>query len=60
LVTRKGKERAKEGVERTKVKYTYSKDTSRNPFDIDLGIKNRQDCKTGSVCVEGVLVGGGR
>jgi hypothetical protein len=50
-----------EGVELTNVKYTHSRNTRRNPFDIDLGIKNeRQVCKIGTVCVEGVVCGGER
>jgi hypothetical protein len=44
-----------EGVEQTKVKYTHSRDTLKNPF-IDLEIKNeRQDCKIGTVYGEGYL-----
>jgi hypothetical protein len=43
-----------EGVEWTKVKYTYSGDTLRNPFDINLNINNeKQDYKIGTVCVRG-------
>jgi hypothetical protein len=49
-----------EGTELTKVKYTHSRDTSRNLFEIDFGINNeKQDCKIGTVCVcGGVLMGG--
>jgi hypothetical protein len=43
-----------EGVEQTKVKYTHSEYTSRNPLNIDLEIINeRQDCnidRVGSTC----------
>jgi hypothetical protein len=37
-----------EGVELTKVKYAYSRDTLRNPLNTDLGINNeKQDCLLG-------------
>jgi hypothetical protein len=39
-----------EGVELTKVKYTHSGDTSRNPLNINVDINNeRQDCEIGTV-----------
>jgi hypothetical protein len=42
--------REMEGVELTKVKYTHRRNTSRNLFEIDLGINNeRQDCKIDTV-----------
>jgi hypothetical protein len=47
-----------EGVEQDK-SLTHSRDTSRNPLNIDLNIKNeRQDCKIGIVC-EGSTSGRG-
>jgi hypothetical protein len=47
-----------EGVEWTKIKYTHSGHTLRCPLNINLNIKNKiQDCKTGTVCVGGVLLG---
>jgi hypothetical protein len=39
-----------EEAEQTKVKYTHSGDTLRNPFEINLENNNEiQDCKIGSV-----------
>jgi hypothetical protein len=51
-----------EGVEWTKVKYTYSRDTSRNPLNISLDINNKiQDYKIFFCTVYGgVLVEWGR
>jgi hypothetical protein len=39
-----------ERVEHSKVKYTHSRETLRNPLNIDLNINNeRQDCKIDTV-----------
>jgi hypothetical protein len=47
-----------EGIEWTKIKYTHSGHT---PLNINLNINNKnQDCKTGTVCEERILEGGGR
>jgi hypothetical protein len=49
---KEGVRESNEGVEQTKVKYIHSRDTLRNPLNIDLGINNeRQDCKmcTGAI-----------
>jgi hypothetical protein len=47
-----------EGLELTKVKYIYCWDTLRNSLNIDFRINNeRQDCKIGTVCGEGLPVG---
>jgi hypothetical protein len=46
-------------VEPAKEKYTHTWDTLRNPLNIDLNINNeRQDCKTGTVCVGDNLMEG--
>jgi hypothetical protein len=43
-----------EGVSWTKVKYTHSRGTLRNPFDLDINTNNeRLNCKIGTVCVGG-------
>jgi hypothetical protein len=56
----KGKWRVMERVEQTKVKYTHSMDTLRNPLNTDLNINNkRQDCKIGTVCGGGKSCGTG-
>jgi hypothetical protein len=51
-----------EGVAWTKSKYTFTAGIHRQILlNIDLDINNeRQDCKKGSVCGGGLLVGGGR
>jgi hypothetical protein len=46
-------------VEWIKVKHIHSGHTLRHPFNINLNINERQDCKRGIVCM-GVLVGGER
>jgi hypothetical protein len=42
-----------EGIELTKVKHTYSGETSqKTPLNIDFGITNeRQDCQLDTVCM---------
>jgi hypothetical protein len=45
--------------EPAKVKYTHSGVHRETPVNTDVGINNeRQDCKIGTVCIEGCLRGG--
>jgi hypothetical protein len=37
----KGKGKAMEGVDWTKVKYTHSRNTLKNSFELDLNITNK-------------------
>jgi hypothetical protein len=47
--------REKEGVERTKVKYTHSSDTLTNPFEHLLNINEMQNYKKGAMRGGGYL-----
>jgi hypothetical protein len=43
-----------EGVSWTEAKYTHSRGTLGNPFELDLNTNTeRQNCKIGTVCVGG-------
>jgi hypothetical protein len=47
---RKGVRERDRGIKLIKVKYIHGWNTSRNPLNIDFGIKNeRQDCKIDTV-----------